>query len=137
VFPLYYLRGLESQLIAIAPSGLDCCLLQDKVSNLQLEAVCSLKRGLPLIFQLHENVALVHHMEMRPLCITWKCGPCASHGNVALVYHMEMWPLCITWKCGPCASHGNVALVHHMEMWPLCITTLQSACTQQGSSSLC
>jgi hypothetical protein len=33
VFPLYYLRGLEAQLLAIGGSALDCCLLQDKVKR--------------------------------------------------------------------------------------------------------
>ena len=36
VFPLYYLRGLEAQLVAVGGSALDCCLLQDKVGHLYL-----------------------------------------------------------------------------------------------------
>jgi hypothetical protein len=31
IFPLSYLRGLEAQLLAVGPSALDVCLLQDKV----------------------------------------------------------------------------------------------------------
>lgn len=57
VFPLYYLRGLEAQLVAVGGSALDCCLLQDKV-------------GPHLTLYFHEIYVTVAVAAAKPLAFT-------------------------------------------------------------------